>query len=351
MNKAIIFCISFVGMLSLSLFENEQVYKLSDDSSVASILVALGDPPVLHQPNLNLDGVSAKRGEQIVKYGQTRSLSGRKTRKQSKHFVCTSCHNIVQEDPDLMNPNPEARLEYAQKKGIPFLQATTFYGIVNRTKFYNDDYFKKYGDLVDKARNDIRESIQLCAVECAQGRPLESWEIESIISYFWKLEYKVKDLELTNPEKEDIDEALNKNGDKENAISIIKSKYLDRSPAHMSPPPENRLDGYDVAEGDPMKGKAIYEISCKHCHHKERYSFFNLDDASNTFEHLTKHIPRYSRYSIYQVIRWGTSPIHGKKAYMPFYTREKMSDQQLEDLRAYISLKGAGGSLTEETME
>ena len=41
-------------------------------------------------------------------------------------------------------------------------------------------------------------------------------------------------------------------------------------------------------------------------------------------------------HSIYQVIRYGTPPKGGKEAYMPQYTAEKMSDQQMADLRAFI---------------
>ena len=44
----------------------------------------------------------------------------------------------------------------------------------------------------------------------------------------------------------------------------------------------------------------------------------------------------YDQRSIYHVNRYGTKPMGGKKAYMPHYTLEKMSNQQLEDLRAYI---------------
>ena len=34
--------------------------------------------------------------------------------------------------------------------------------------------------------------------------------------------------------------------------------------------------------------------------------------------------------------RLGTHPEDEKKAYMPNYTRERLSDQQIEDLRSYI---------------
>ena len=324
-------------ILCLSWFDEKIPHTpLSEESSIASILVSLGDLPLPHQPNLDMKGVSAKKGEQLVKYGITRKPNGSKTRKQSRHFVCTSCHNLEREDPDLSNPNPEDRLSYAKTNNMPFLQASTFYGIANRIKFYNDDYFKKYGDLVDKARNSIRESIQLCAVECAQGRPLRDWEIESIVAYFWTLELKIKDLILTEQEKGFINQALAGESSKEQAIATLKSKFMDHSPAHQQLPPEDRKKGYEVSSSDIENGKAIYELSCKHCHFKERYSFFSLDDSKTTFRHLANHIPKYTRYSIYQVSRWGTSPLNGKRAYMPFYTLEKMTNQQMEDLRAYI---------------
>ena len=114
----------------------------------------------------DVKGVSAIVGEDIVKKGTSKRDGQKKSKRQSKHFVCTSCHNIVPEDPNQAFFTPEARLIYTAEKGIPFLQATTLYGAVNRESYYNGDYEKKYGDLVDAARNDIRGAIQLCATEC-----------------------------------------------------------------------------------------------------------------------------------------------------------------------------------------
>lgn len=76
----------------------------------------------------------------------------------------------------------------------------------------------------------------------------------------------------------------------------------------------------------------VVNIATKEC----ATLFFELDDAQNTFKFLDRHISRYTRYSIYQVARYGTSPLPGKGAYMPQYTMEKMNNQQLEDLRTYI---------------
>jgi mono/diheme cytochrome c family protein len=116
---------------------------------------------------------------------------------------------------------------------------------------------------------------------------------------------------------------------------MLESKYLKGMPATFIDPPSDRKVGFSD-KGNPDVGKMIYESSCLHCHEDKRYSFFNLDNADLTFEFMNKHITQYTRYSIYQVARYGTSPIPGKKAYMPHYTKEKMSEQMLKDLRVYI---------------
>ena len=314
----------------------KEVLEVKKTDKVSEVLKQLGDRPIPHQPNLRLRGASAEAGAELALHGITKNRRGKKTKKQSKHFVCTSCHNTVKEDPDLRYSDPQTKLEYAKENGLPFLQGTSLYGIVNRTSFYNGDYDKKYGKLVDKARHNIREAIQLCAVECAQGRRLKSWELESVLAWLWTMELKMEDLNLSEEKYADINQSLNGDGkSKDAAIDLIKSHYLQGSPASFTLPPDDRKKGYGL-KGNPENGKLVYELSCQHCHKDKRYSYFNLDDAKTTFQYLKKHFPKYTRYSIYQVGRYGTPPMNGKKAYMPQYTQEKMSDQQMEDLRAYI---------------
>ena len=313
-------------------------FRAEESSSLSEVLEKLGDNPVNHKPDLTVAGVSAERGADLVLRGITKKPKGGKTRKQSKHFVCTSCHNVQKEDPDLSISDPEARLEYALDNNLPFLQGTTLYGAVNRTRFYNGDYEKKYGDLVKNTRNNLREAIQLCAVECSQGRRLKSWEMESVLAYLWTLELKLQDLGLDSKEYEQVNQALSGSGNKPAAVEMLKSHYLEGSPATFLEPPADRTKGYEPT-GDPDRGKHLYELSCLHCHEEGRYSFFKLDDSRYSFQHLNKHLPRYSRYSIYQVGRYGTSPTSGKGSYMPNYTEQKMSNQQMEDLRAYIELQ------------
>jgi len=323
-----------IFLLSLILGTSETKYAF-EKQSVAEVMKRLGDDPIPHYPNFSMKNVSVENGKRLFHTGFATKAGGGRTKKQSKHFVCTSCHNIQQEDPNLGTPNPQDRLLYAKEKGIPFLQGTTMYGAVNRTDFYNDDYYKKYGDLVLRARNNIYEAIQLCAVECAQGRKLKKWEIESILAYLWTLELEIEDLQLSAEEKKQIQQAYDKEVAADSVLSLLKNKYTNASRATFIPPPDNRSKG-EAYQGNPTNGKLIYELSCQHCHEDERYSFYALDNSKTTFQQLKKHIPKYTRYSLYQVTRWGTSPIPGKGAYMPHYTKERMSRQQLQDLRAYI---------------
>jgi mono/diheme cytochrome c family protein len=333
--------LAIVFFISLGSTEKPKVI-FNEESSVAKILEALGDTPQPHKPDVTIPGVSAENGKRIIFDGVSTDVDGKKTARQSKHFVCTSCHNMEREDPDLSVSDPEARLAYAKENGLPFLQGTTLYGAVNRTQFYNGDYEKKYGDLVKAARNNLREAINLCAVECSQGRPLKAWEMESIVAYLWTIDLKINDLNLGKKDMDSITKSLNSERNKKQAIDLLKSRYLQASPATFLTPPEDRTEGYKE-EGDAKNGQAIYELSCLHCHDKGKYSFLKLDDSKYSFKFLNKHMSRYTRYSIYQVGRYGTYPLNGKRAYMPHYTKEKMSDGQMEDLRAFIGQMAKGG--------
>lgn len=311
---------------------------LLEEKPVAEVLLELGDEPLPHQADFSVPGVSEEAGRRLVLEGLGSRKNGNAAGRQSKHFVCTSCHNVEKEDPDLSRADPEARLTYVKSKGLPFLQGSALYGVVNRTSFYNGDYNKKYGDLVLKARNDIREAIQLCATECAQGRSLEPWELESVLAYFWTIDLKLGDLNLNAKDLDKLERALRVKKPDTTAVALVKEHYLQASPATFVTPPEDRKEGYE-ATGNAENGKLIYELSCLHCHERQRYSFFELDNSEMSFDFLRKHLPRYTRYSAYQVMRYGTSPLNGKKAYMPHYTLEKMSNSQVEDLRAYIEMK------------
>ena len=337
MKKSILTIAAIIALsLALTSLSKSDYFAINKDSSVAEILTKLGDRPMPHQPMMNLKGVSVENGKRLVTEGFASREGSGTTSKQSAHFVCTSCHNIERDEPNLGIVDAQARLEYSIEKGLPMLQGSSLYGVVNRSSFYNGDYERKYGDLVKPARNDLRQAIQLCATECAQGRELENWEMESVLAYLWTIDLKTDDLNLSKEEITNVETAVNKEENKDATISLLKSKYLSGAPATFIKPPENRKEGYADVIGNPANGKLIYESSCLHCHDGQKYSYFNLDESEISFDYLEKHFPKYTRYSTYQVTRYGTSPLPGKKAYMPLYTAEKMTNQMAEDLRAYI---------------
>lgn len=327
--------LAIVGFMYWVGAQNDEIVQL-EDMQVQKVLEELGDEVSPNKPDKVLPGATPEIGENIVKYGNSKGLDGNFTKRQSKHFVCTSCHNIERESAYLNLEDPQERLEYTNEKGLPFLQGSPLYGIVNRVSFYNDDYEKKYGDLVIDARNNIREAIQLCAVECSQGRALKPWEIESILMYLWSIDLKIKDFQFSMEELDMLESAIYEGQKQEEAIALLKSKYLDHAPASFVNPPENYKKGFEDIIGDPENGKLIYENGCLHCHMKNDYSYYELNSEKITFKQLKSRMKIYDQRSFYHVNRYGTKPKGGRKAYMPHYTKEKMSDQQLEDLRAYI---------------
>lgn len=334
MSKYFFTIMALVGLWALqsSLSERAATLVIVDESAkVEEVLYSLGKPMRSDITPRPAEGASAALGEKIVTVGL-----GSDDKRQSKHFVCTSCHNTVPEDPDFTVSDPETRLTFTSEQGLPFLPGTTLYGAINRESYYNDDYEKKYGNLVLPARRDLRAAIQLCATECAQGRPLSKVEMESVVRYLQEIGLKLSDLDLSEEDLGKINRSLANNKNQESTIQLIEDQFLDASPANFVTPPEDRKTGYPVEAGRPERGALIYKNACLHCHENKRYSFFNLAEDSYSYDYLLKHFPRYTRYSTYQVVRYGTSPIPGKKAYMPHYTAERMSDRQVEDLRAYL---------------
>ncbi len=308
--------------------------KWNKSTPVSEALRTLGKDTAKHFI-ARITAEQVKRGREIIHEGSTIGPDGKQTFRQSRYFVCTDCHNTQQEDPNLRVSDPEARMDYTVEKDIPFLPATTLWGIVNRESWYNDDYIKKYGDLVIPASKSLRESIHLCAVECSQGRPLEDWETEAVLAYFWSIEITLGDLDLSQDDWKKL-RTLNANEKNDEAIEWLKSFYLQKSPATFLEKPSSLHDGYSE-EGNPESGRKIYERSCMYCHGENRVSkYLLLDNEDLTFNFLKRHMTTYDKYSLYKAVRDGTYAIAGHKAYMPHYTKERMSNQQVEDLRAYI---------------
>ncbi len=316
---------------------------LTDQTPVWDVLDALGQIKT-NTVNTEIKGVSVEKGASIVYNGYSTKQDGSgKTKIQSPYFKCTACHNVEREYQDLTDINPKDKLDYAIKNDLPFLQASTFHGIVNRTNFYNDDYQKKYGSVpsIKASYDDIRTAIQFCATQCAQGRALEDWELESILAFFWTKELKIKDLALSSEESTTVQTALKSNEKTTEAIQALEANYLKKAPAHFA---EHDLE-YKALTAEEKNdkarqnnGKELYNRGCLHCHGNQRYSFLNLENNSFDFEFLSNKTKKGGFQSIYKITRHGTYSLNGKKAYMPQYPIEKMSDKQLQDLRIYIEM-------------
>ncbi len=332
----LLFCL--IGFVFLS-FKTQSSSNISDidtslnieEQSVQDVLVHLGDDKPLHYiPKIDKD--SMKMGYEMVYFGQLKDKSNKRI---SKFFVCTDCHNQVKEVEDLNNETADERLKYAKINHIPYLPASTFYGEYNKEHWYNGDYEKKYGDLVKPTRDTLANAIQLCAVQCSQGRALEFWEIRCILHYYKSIEFKIKDLNLTAGELKLIDENLGKPSPQ--LIKMIKSKYNPINPATFGDP---YVDIEKYPPGDIENGAYIFKEGCLHCHAIGKdITAFEFDDNQLTLSFLNKKLKKHSHYSVPYIVRKGTYAVLGKKQYMPQYPLEKMSDAQLIDLITYIKSK------------
>lgn len=333
----IFFVFSALGLLSIQKLNHNafSVQRMKPKApTLEEALLSLGGAQSEHFMNFS-DPQKVKIGKDLVEKGRTkRGLF--KSKVISPYFVCTDCHNVGREFENANEQSPEKRLEYAKQNGLPFLPGSTLWGIYNRTDFYNDDYIQKYGEIVIPAKKSLSESIQVCAKYCSSGRSLKDWEVEAIMHYFKKNELQLRDVDLTPNQTKNI---LNPNKltkkEKSELLKVLKLSFVSGFSADFIPtmPAEDRKYG---RLGDLDNGKYIFENACLFCHRDGRVTYLKLDDNKLTAEMFVKHMKGYSDKSVYQITRFGTFTIAGRNQYMPRYTKDKMSDEQIEDLMAYI---------------
>jgi mono/diheme cytochrome c family protein len=332
MLTIVVLACACLGMMSLLPAESEADSQLSADMSVAELLISLGDVPQKHYIK-DIDMKKVAMGEEIVLKGNTTMADGTRSKKVSEFFVCTDCHNLGPEAPNALENDPDIRLRYAMDKDIPYLPGSTFWGMVNRTGWFNGDHIIKYGDLVKPANHDLHNAVQLCSRECSSGRYLEDWELEAVMHYLTTLQLKVSNLGLSADEQG----ALSNSSDKDAAIALVKSKYLDAVPATFLEPLALESRGMGT-KGDVTKGKFIYDRSCMHCHKVNGVAktTFGNEKGQKDFAWLVSYFPKNNGGSIYYICRKGTPPKKRTPQYMPIYSNEKLTDGQIEDLVAYV---------------
>lgn len=220
------------------------------------------------------------------------------------------------------------------KNRLPFLPGTTFYGIVNRTTWFNGDYLRKYGTSIGEANTNLVKSIQLCATQCAMGRKLEDWEVQAVLEYFWSIELKLQDLNFSESDWTKLKRGSTGSRKNQGLISWLKGFYLDASPATFSTPPNPKevLESYTP---NIEKGKAIYVLSCLSCHKTGRITSFIFGNSPVKYRLLNAHTDYGANFSVFDAVRNGIKASPGK-GYMPNYPLQRISDRQLKDLQAFI---------------
>lgn len=327
-----------VSFLSYEKKSSHTTYKKSnverfENLPVMDVLIKLGMDKPYHYMQ-SFDSTLANVGEQLITKGKA-NYKGKRGRRISSYFQCTDCHSLGKETESLKDKSPDARLSYAIENDLPFYPASTLMGLYNREKFYNDDYYKKYGEMVFDARDSIHNAIQLCAKYCASGRYLEDWELDAMMHFFKKEELKLKHLTTNNDLVEEVAVAIESDNFPESMLEEIKSLYISSYNANFAGamPEDKRTYGEN---GNALRGEQIYERSCIHCHGNSRVTYLDLGKDVLSGKYLWNNKEGYDDESIYQVIRWGTFPKQGRRQYMPLYTHERMTDDQIEDLMAYI---------------
>lgn len=321
-------------------FSEAPSFEITESTPVWDVMTKLGKVNV-NRLDPDKKG-SAQKGQELVMQGFTTNLKGKRTPRTSPKKTCNACHTIQAEHPNPFVINPQSRLEYADSMGIPFLPGAPFQGIVNRVSFFNDDYQTIFTHedrlLVKTGHRDIRKAIQACNKLYAEGRKLEYWELESILAFFWTMELKMGDLELPQEEITMIEQAIETNKDNARAVNTMRRYYREIYPATLVEPiPLAERKKISPVLNSFSNGKRLYQRSCLHCHANKRYSDYKLDKKQKTFAFLKKHFDEENSYhSIYAAMRY--SPGHkSEKCNAPHFTGERLSDQQIQDLRFFIT--------------
>lgn len=312
---------------------------ISDDTPLWDVMIQLGKIRMNTVDSNKL--FDTNKGYELAHQGSTSDFNGKRVPKLA-HHPCIACHTIEPEYARLDVIDPQKRLLYADSLELPFLPGAPFYGLINRIYFFTEDYQTKFthptlGNLMKQGHIDLRKAIQACNQIYAHGREMQDWEVESIVAYLWTLQIKMGNLEIEPADMTDINNALNSNTGNAKAVNLLRRYYPEVYPATLAvprPPAERRKTSPIINNFN--NGRRVYKRSCLHCHEGKRYANFRLDEDQSTFQFLKKHFDdTTSRYSIYEALRYKPEA-RANRTGSPHYTSQRMSDQQLQDLRFYI---------------
>lgn len=312
--------------------------EITNNTKLWEVMTKLGK---INVNNIHTHHHDITKGQELITKGQTTDFHGKPSNTNAK-INCVACHTTVKEFPSVGVIDAQKRLEHGEKSNIPFLPGTPFYGLVNRIAFFNNDYQKIFehsnyqeSHPLHAGHKDIRRAIQGCNHVYAKGRHLEPWEVESILAYLWTLELKIGDLQMTEADLAIVKESVLHHKDNAKAVSVLRKYYPEVYPATLPAPlPVAERSQVSASSNDFNNGKRIYKQSCLYCHENGKYSSFRLDENTKTFQMLEKNLDSDSKLSIYNALRYVPNPKN--KSNTPHYTKERMTDKQIQDLRFYI---------------
>lgn len=319
---------------------------ITDETEVWQVMQSLGKVNV---NNVN-KGIQhdINKGQQLVRKGFALNFKGKKAGKISPKLTCIACHTLEKEHPKVGVIDPQRRLEHADTMSLPFLPGAPFYGLVNRVAFFTNDYQNTFASkhrlALQVGHRDIRKAIQACNTLYARGRQLEPWEVESILAYLWTLELKMSDLKMPDSIVAIVQNAINTNQGNAKAVNLMRRYYPEVYPASLiTPPAIDQRRKISPILNSYSNGRRIYERSCLYCHAGKRFSRYRLDRQQKTFKFLKKNFDFNSPYSIYDVLRYSPGT-KGERSHAPHYTAQRMNEEQLQDLRFYITQKASLGN-------
>lgn len=288
----------------------------------------------------------ADAGRQLIFEGKAfHPETGAAGEKLSVYFYCADCHNSAREEERLLSSSdPETKLLFLHKQNLPLVPGSPFAGIVNRETFFNGDYAEDsrvFGD-VSAARGNLRKAVALCAKDGALGRVPDLWEIEAIVAYFQTIQWTMGDLALTGADLAELKRRALNPKEHPALIEEIRALYPIEAPATFGEVPEGEPKrAADARSPDPENGRLVFERSCLHCHDADGASEHFFGDRPATWRDLANRFSKPSGDSLYRRIRLGSEPGRNQPAYMPLFTRERLSDAQIEDLRAYLERRAS----------
>lgn len=345
-SAAILLSILVVGCAQIQTADSQATpspASINEETPVWDLLIRLGEGAPEHRiTDRSPEWVNAGR-ELVFEGSSVNPDSGIAGTRLSSNFRCIDCHSTRPEQASILQVgNPETKLSYAIQHDLPLLPGSSFAGLVNHDSYYNGDYRKKYrfSPVFIAAQQHLKKAVEFCSRECSRGRDPEPWELKAMLAYLWSLEWRLGDVGYTGANLDDLKRRVSNSAEHSGVASEIKSRYSLTNPATFGEVPRDPKAGYPmVRPADMQSGREIWSRSCLHCHVVGGSALPFIEDDPNTWKSLDARFD----VQIYHFIREGTEHGKGKRPYMPNFTRERLSDEQIEHLKAYIRSRSQSG--------